>query len=459
MRTSGLLHGNSTLLFAVEARRQLAAGSPRRAIETCKLGLARYPDHSVGYLVLAAAYRAVGEEDRARLVLMRGFERTGLAKLREMAEESTVADEAPAADAPIEPEAAHISEPPIESIADDEDLVTDVATEPLTEPRTETPEAIEAVEAIAPSVDIAVSEPEPEPTAEEPSRAVTDERLGDATHDDDPRAGIGRESARVEDSIAPAAEPVTGAATQSESPAVPFEELVDDEDVHSPLELVEERSAPAERIPWFQPRAPRGGEPARPSTLALHSGKSAHRLRSANLRLIPGLEYAPLRAEEQTRRLMIAPIMDEPLPDWEPRRRTSVVDDVPPLPEYPSVGSDQVPGSMQIDPSMRDATTRDVAHVETEPDAAEVSAIDELARRLEGARISPVGEAPPAQRHVFEPSIVSDTLADILVKQGAYGEAMKAFMTLARMRPAKLRYYEERIAEMKQRMVEEREEE
>ncbi|HVK37840.1 MAG TPA: tetratricopeptide repeat protein, partial [Candidatus Kapabacteria bacterium] len=86
MRTSRRLHSNGTLLFAVEARRQLAAGEPRRAIETCKMGLARHPDHAAGYVVLAAAYRSAGEPDRARLVLMRGYERTGLDSLRALSE-------------------------------------------------------------------------------------------------------------------------------------------------------------------------------------------------------------------------------------------------------------------------------------------------------------------------------------------------------------------------------------
>lgn len=88
-------------------------------------------------------------------------------------------------------------------------------------------------------------------------------------------------------------------------------------------------------------------------------------------------------------------------------------------------------------------------------DTDDSSPIDELARRLEGARIAPVGELSSRPHHVFEPSIVSDTLAEILVAQRAYGEAIKAFMTLARSRPEKLAYYEERIAEMKKLMREE----
>jgi hypothetical protein len=75
--------------------------------------------------------------------------------------------------------------------------------------------------------------------------------------------------------------------------------------------------------------------------------------------------------------------------------------------------------------------------------------LERLARRLEGARIPPVAEAHGRGIHVFEPSIVSDTLAEILVAQGAFGEALKAYQTLARMRPDRVEYYEDQIASMR----------
>ena len=56
------------------------------------------------------------------------------------------------------------------------------------------------------------------------------------------------------------------------------------------------------------------------------------------------------------------------------------------------------------------------------------------------------------QRPVFEPSIVSDTLANILVTQGAFAEAMKAFQTLARTKPERFDYYQQKIHEMKWRI-------
>ena len=73
-------------------------------------------------------------------------------------------------------------------------------------------------------------------------------------------------------------------------------------------------------------------------------------------------------------------------------------------------------------------------HNRPEPREGEtLTPLEELARRLEKARIPVIEEAEP--RHAFEPSIVSDTFASILVAQGAYAEALKAYQTLARTKP------------------------
>lgn len=705
MSSSQLLRSNGTLLFASDARRQLAAGEPLRAIETCKRGLARHPDHAAGYVVLAAAYRSIGESGRARLVLRRGFERTGLARLRVLAEEIPASESAkkfePAASAaaearvvsattasrPIEvahvaderaaeqvaqvsegastaiPQIEQLSEPTDDDVAIDRDYdmvagildrvgefmhaavpdeVSPVGLDETGETRVvEQVEAVSVAAPAGPQSDIAaepapglppieqvlpeasdvppldplsaeethsplelVEERDDAANAVEQSHSEFENAIASADVRDDAaltveqshselEIAIARDDVRVDDAASIVEEShsdlesIRGRADDRDEEAIAIEQAnselevvntsADDreddaaitvEQAHSELEIVNEGRVDAaeqhtdepaakqaverddsptteamraggasdhdadaalptvasgvapetpaerpvdrshERIPWFPRRVPRPSERPQGSSLALHSGKSAHRLTSANLRLIPGLEYAPLRAEDQGRRMMIAPIMEEPLPDWEPRRRPITVTNAPPLPEYPTVVPDamtaaahaaptasapDVPDSVSVRaresdeltmPSPAGAPSMDVGvgqmresrqprHIgPTQPSEkssvveaqtstagpAEVetdtSAIDELARRLEGARIPPIGEAPTVQWHVFEPSIVSDTLADILVAQGAFGEAMKAFMTLARMRPSQLAYYEERIAEMKRRIVE-----
>jgi hypothetical protein len=225
------------------------------------------------------------------------------------------------------------------------------------------------------------------------------------------------------------------------------------------------------------------GDRARPLSLALHTGKSISRLRSSNLRLIPGLEFAPLRHEDNLRRQSIAPLINEPMPQPEVRSRAvKVAIEETALPPLPSLGDS--PGTEGLPPGMRIAaepqTSREPAErglqtltgpsrvspsrpatsrpasTPVAPPAAEtretveLTPLEELARRLENARIPVVEEPEP--RTAFEPSIVSDTLANILVAQGAIAEAMKAFQTLARIKPERFEYYQGRIHEMKWRL-------
>jgi tetratricopeptide (TPR) repeat protein len=207
-------------------------------------------------------------------------------------------------------------------------------------------------------------------------------------------------------------------------------------------------------------------ERARPLALALHAGKSISRLRSSNLRLIPGLEFAPLRHEDNLRRQSIAPLINEPMPQPEVRSRAAkkAIEETA-LPPLPSLGD--ATGIEEKLPAMRIAEEERPLEIAQkiepprtitlkpiqEPAPArppELTPLEELARRLENARIPVVEE--PEQRTAFEPSIVSDTLANILVAQGAFAEALKAFQTLARMKPERFDYYQGRIQEMKWRM-------
>ncbi|MDB5032930.1 MAG: hypothetical protein JWQ98_171 [Chlorobi bacterium] len=255
-------------------------------------------------------------------------------------------------------------------------------------------------------------------------------------------------------------------------------------------------------------------ERPRPLSLALHMGKSISRLRSSNLRLIPGLEFAPLRHEDQFRGQSIAPLISEPMPQPELPVRQRRISDPPvflPLPtldaigavageDIPPVRAERQPESARPDKPEIMPEELDVVHVETEepsipepeavpdpepappieqepelpepvaritqelelpeqiiqpdpdpePEPPKLTPLEELARRLENARIPVVEDYE--QRPVFEPSIVSDTLANILVAQGAYAEAMQAFQTLARVKPERFEHYQRKIWEMKYRI-------
>jgi hypothetical protein len=248
------------------------------------------------------------------------------------------------------------------------------------------------------------------------------------------------------------------------------------------------------------PRADHQSPLERPRTLSLHTGKNITRLRSSNLRLIPGLEFAPLRQEDYLRRQSIAPLINEPMPQPPPRHAQQSDEEAPPaskhsLPPLPPLQEADPVGAPLMLPRMERAVDEELvveeaglvvveevpsivhgeavgdevkddreteeprrrhapllssfATTQVEPEA-KLTPLEELARRLENARIPVVEEYE--QRPVFEPSIVSDTLANILVMQGAYAEAIKAFQTLARTKPERFEYYQQKIHEMKWRI-------
>lgn len=212
----------------------------------------------------------------------------------------------------------------------------------------------------------------------------------------------------------------------------------------------------------------------RPRTLglALHTVKNAARLRSSNLRLIPGLEFAPLRREDAGRHQSIAPLINEPMPQPElPRRRVSLdAAAMPPLPELEHDGGASPPPPMVPPPPssaepaaaegenveggsvepMRERAPRNVPIMQLPSPDDVLTPLEELARRLERARIPVIDEAE--QRMAFAPSLVSETLANILMAQGAYAEALKAFQTLARAKPERLEYFQQRIDEIEQHL-------
>ncbi len=238
-----------------------------------------------------------------------------------------------------------------------------------------------------------------------------------------------------------------------------------------------------------QRRAPatmQGPAQERPRTLALHMGKHISRLRSSNLRLIPGLEFAPLRHEDQTRKQSIAPLINEPMPmpvaesSLRTQRQEEQEKKLPPLPplgneeaekeqlqigerepeviappELPQIdGVDleepEIPEAEIIPEEPEPFTGNILKMVQAAQKEVDLTPLEELARRLENARIPVVEEAE--NRPVFAPSIVSETLANILVAQGAYAEALKAFQTLARTKPDRVEYLQQRIIEMKWRI-------
>lgn len=224
------------------------------------------------------------------------------------------------------------------------------------------------------------------------------------------------------DGPAPTAEPLAATPTPAPSREKPARQPVD-----AP-------AAPPVAAPPITAEPSASDPPTAPRPLSIHSGTQISRLRSSNLRLIPGLEFAPLRRDEPGMRISplvtgggreeeeieeksMAPAEPAPTPPQRERRRDNPY----------------LPGAATDDESM--------------------TPLEELARRLETARIPIVAEEGTPDLPAFEPSIVSETFAAILAEQGAYAEAIKAYQMLAFLKPEQRAAYEVKIEEMRWKMT------
>ena len=80
-----------------------------------------------------------------------------------------------------------------------------------------------------------------------------------------------------------------------------------------------------------------------------------------------------------------------------------------------------------------------------------LTALEELAKRLEHAKIPVIEEEKTLPSPSFMPSVVTETMANIYEQQGAFAQAIKAYQVLARNNPEKLEYFESKIAQLRQR--------
>lgn len=66
---------NVSVLFAVEAEQMLLAGLTKDAIDLCLEGLNAYPDYPAAFSILAKAYKEIGEKDRAQEVMGKALDK------------------------------------------------------------------------------------------------------------------------------------------------------------------------------------------------------------------------------------------------------------------------------------------------------------------------------------------------------------------------------------------------
>ena len=150
--------------------------------------------------------------------------------------------------------------------------------------------------------------------------------------------------------------------------------------------------------------------------------------RSRNVRLIPGLEFTPLRFESKKDKL------------YRPAYR---IPDPPPFPEF-------------------EVTKKKPIRFQQRPDDSRtaLTPLEELARRLEAARIPRVEEEeshplpppPTAPRAEQSSPMITETMAKIYEMQGAISEAIKAYEALARQKPEMAEQYTKKVRDLKNKL-------
>jgi hypothetical protein len=210
-----------------------------------------------------------------------------------------------------------------------------------------------------------------------------------------------------------------------------------DEAVHIPSD-----EGPQELPNPDLPTAIHGEEPALPTmrlveTVSLDR-RAMRMLRSSNIRLIPGLEFAPLRIETNR------------------NHEQSTID----YPPFRAIRGSQrqhhrTRAAVPLSPSELEQELRSRGVGSEEPAPTKTS-LELLAERLEKVRIrssEPTAPAPPpaVPSETNEPTVISPTMAAIYEQQGAIDAAIKAYTILARLHPEQRTAYEEKIAMLRQR--------
>ena len=448
--------------FPVEAEQLLQAGDLASATELCKYGLVYFPENISGYAVLAQAYLMLEQPERALNVLEDGYRRTRAEGLKSFcdiirgveSQESEIVDEVVADLQPV-PGIVEV----VESKSQEPEIVDEVSAD--LQPTSSEQVEEEGVPEFRFVVDSYVELSE-EPVKEGREEMSEVEDLSESEEDSsvdfpffisfDSRS----EGLVAEESDSDQVVELEGVRDEVESVVEKGREealttdnaVVQEGSLHS-VSLPNEKPKKIEQRESESKPTAIEGESGEPIELSIRSGTRISRLRSSNLRLIPGLEFAPLRRDEP--KLKIAPLV-QPIPP-EP-------DVTLPEPEEPSQPErSEEMSAMLPDAALPEATSEIPLLSGLFPQmpstsSAPMTPLEELARRLETARIPIVeGESTEREETAFEPSIVSETFAGILVKQGAYQEAIKAYQMLSRLKPERRADFEQKIEEVRWKMT------
>lgn len=162
--------------------------------------------------------------------------------------------------------------------------------------------------------------------------------------------------------------------------------------------------------------------------------------RSKNVRLIPGLEFTPLRFESH-----IVPT----------RERAYSIPEPPPFPNIHIPEPEKLVSAFPIETDV-DKLIRSAVYGEMQ---SKITPLEELAKRLQSVRILAVEDTdePTIPLLPVEPSatitpIVTETIAKIYEKQGAYKAALQAYQHLVESNHENADEFEKKIQELQSKI-------
>ncbi|MFN9776852.1 MAG: tetratricopeptide repeat protein [Candidatus Kapaibacterium sp.] len=165
------------------------------------------------------------------------------------------------------------------------------------------------------------------------------------------------------------------------------------------------------------------------------SAGSRRTFRSSAMRLIPGLEFTPLRVQSSPKA----------------RRSTS---HLPELPPFPVIRGSEMNVSPALAPSAPAKASKKSSRADRSSRSGDApkTQLEELALRLEKVRTpiteEPDGVTPRGVSEGVEPTLVTETMAKIYAQQGLTDQAIKAYRQLARSKPERREEFEQRIDEL-----------
>lgn len=417
----------TTVHFTLHAQRLLGGGKTNQAIAVLEEGLKEYPEYATAYALLARAYLQLQDIPTAYEVAAHAMQRfpyhRGLALLYEQLQDLLRSDQ----------------------------MLRSIVEHPSSNPAAAEEQSTPSVSSYSPSTTV-----ESSVISESENLDTGEPALSPALSDD----GILLPDAETEFPLSHESETVPAELPEHESP--PQIETQALQQVLSVDSLDQERGGAIQRAENASSLAgdstqettitsARSREQDPPATMriietATIDSRAMRMLRSSNVRLIPGLEFAPLRIEPSLRKPSIAAMEFPPFRPIRGSERQLRGRSATSVPSTPA----QLEAELRARHPIQDATQTN------KTDSPGKTSLELLAEQLEGARITSPEIAPAGQQQcgieIDEPTVISETMARIYEKQGAIEQAIKAYLILARQFPERRSDFEEKIAHLRTKL-------